>query len=166
LSEQNKNSIDRAGRAAQVAAMLSVIVEATDEGERLPGILAVLTSAAVEGLVREVTIAGGGPQDLLEVLREETGAELAASVGEAARAAKSELLLVIPADYRPRLGWVEALSLHLRGGGREAVLAGDGGGFLRRAPFGVLIGRTKAQALAHPDLKRLRRQLGGAPRIG
>jgi hypothetical protein len=146
--------------------MLSVIVVATEEGERLPGVLAVLASAAVEGLVREVTIAGGGPQALLEVLREETGAELAGSLAEAAKAAKSELLLVIPAAWRPRLGWVEALALHLRGGGREAWLAGDGGGFLKLAPGGVLIGRTKAQTLAHPDLKRLRRELGRAPRLG
>lgn len=146
--------------------MLSVIVVATDEGERLPGILAVLTSAAVEGLIREVTIVGGGPQDLLEVLREETGAELAASLGEALKIARSELLLVLPADYRPRLGWVEALALHLRGGGREALMAGDGGGFLKAAPSGVLIARAKAQALAHPDLKRLRRELSHARRLG
>jgi hypothetical protein len=146
--------------------MLSVIVVATEDGERLPGVLAVLTAAAVEGLIREVTIAGGGPQDLLEVLREETGAELAGSLAEAVKGAKSELLLVIAADYRPRPGWVEALALHLRGGGREAVLAGEGGGFLRPAPGGVLIGRARAQALAHPDLKRLRRELGRAPRLG
>jgi hypothetical protein len=146
--------------------MLSVIVVATEEGERLPGILAVLTSAAVEGLVREVTIAGGGPRDLLDVLREETGAELAGSIGEAAKAAKSELLLIVPADYRPGPGWVEALALHLRGGGREALLAGEGGSFLKPASGGVLIGRAKAQALAHPDLKRLRRELGRAPRLG
>jgi hypothetical protein len=147
--------------------MLSVIVEVRDAGERLPGMLAVLTTAAVEGLVREVVLVGGGPAELLEVLREETGAELADSVAEAIGAARSELLLVIVADFRPRPGWVEALGLHLRGGGREAVLAGEGGGFLKPAPCGVLIGRAKAAALAHPDLQRLRRQLGArAPRIG
>ena len=146
--------------------MLSVIVEVGDAGERLPGMLAVLTTAAVEGLVREVVLVGGGPAELLDVLREETGAELAGSVGEAIGAARSELLLVIAADFRPRPGWVEALGLHLRGGGREAVLAGEGGGFLKPSPYGVLIGRTKAAALAHPDLQRLRRQLGArAPRI-
>ncbi|MDB5495906.1 MAG: hypothetical protein JWP86_3243 [Phenylobacterium sp.] len=147
--------------------MLSVIVDVGDAGERLPGILAVLTTAAVEGLVREVALVGGGPVELLEVLREETGAELAASVAEAIGAARSELLLVIAADFRPRGGWVEALGLHLRGGGREAVLTGEGGGFLKPAPYGVLIGRPKAAALAQPDLQRLRRQLGArAPRIG
>lgn len=147
--------------------MLSVIVEVRDGGERLPGMLAVLTTAAVEGLVREVVLVGGGPAELLGVLREETGAELAGSVAEAIGAARSELLLVMAADFRPRPGWLEALGLHLRGGGREAVLAGEGGGFLKAAPYGVLIGRAKAVALAHPDLKRLRRYLGaGVARVG
>ena len=50
--------------------MLSVIVETADAGDRLPALLAALTSAAVEGLVREVLIAGGGPPELLAVLRE------------------------------------------------------------------------------------------------
>ena len=147
--------------------MLSVIVEAGDEGERLPGVLAALTSAVVEGLVREAAIAGGGPAELLSVLREETGAELTASVAEAIAAARADLLLVIGADFRPRLGWIEALQAHFRDGGREALVAGEGGGFLKRAPFGVVIGRAKAAGLARPDLQRLRRALGrGAPRIG
>lgn len=148
--------------------MLSVIVQAGEEdGPRLPGVLALLTSAAVEGLVREVTIAGGGPVDLLEVLREETGAELAADTGQAIAAAKSELLLVLAADFRPGVGWVEALGLHLRGGGREALLEGEGGGLLKRRPYAVLVGRAAASRLAHPDLHRLRRAIGnGARRIG
>ncbi|MFC3069674.1 glycosyltransferase family protein [Phenylobacterium soli] len=147
--------------------MLSVIVEAQNEGERLPGVLAVLTSAAVEGLVREATIAGGGPEELLQVLREETGAELAQDLAEAIGAARSDLLLIMGADFRPRLGWIEALALHLREGGREAIVTGEGGGFLRRAPGAVLIGRAKAAGLVHPDLHRLRRALsGGARRIG
>ena len=57
--------------------MLTVIVETADAGDRLPALLAALTSAAVEGLVRELLISGGGPPALLAVLREETGAELA-----------------------------------------------------------------------------------------
>ena len=147
--------------------MLSVIVEADGEGERLPGVLAVLTSAAVEGLVRDVAIVGGGPADLLEVLREETGAELVADAALAIAAARSDLLLVIRPDFRPRAGWLEALAAHLRNGGREGVLAGEGGGFLKRAPYGVLIAKTRAAALAHPDLPGLRRSLGGrAGRIG
>jgi hypothetical protein len=136
--------------------MLSVIVVAGDKGERLPAVLAALTSAAVEGLVRDAAIVGGGPAELLTVLREETGAELVASLTEAVAAAKSELLLVLPADFRPKSGWLEGLTGHLRDGGREAVLRGEGGGFLTPAPYAVLIGRTKAAGLAQADLKRMR----------
>jgi hypothetical protein len=147
--------------------MLSVIVVAGDEGQRLPAVLAALTSAAVEGLVRDAAIVGGGPAELLAVLREETGAELVASVAEAVAAAKSELLLVLGADFRPRADWLERLTGHLRDGGREAVLTGEGGGFLTPAPYAVLIGRAKAAGLGQADLKRLRRALDrDARRLG
>ncbi|MFI4965698.1 MAG: hypothetical protein ACHP9T_10055 [Caulobacterales bacterium] len=145
--------------------MLSVIVETGDAGDRLPALLAALTSAAVEGLVREVLIAGGRPPELLAVLREETGAELADDLAAAIRAARSGRLLVLPARIRLRAGWLEALAGHLRGGGGEAVIAGAGGAFGAK-PFGVLVGRAAAAGLAHPDLKRLRGQLGrGAARL-
>ena len=145
--------------------MLTVIVETADAGDRLPALLAALTSAAVEGLVREVLIAGGGPPELLAVLREETGAELADDLASALRAARSDRLLVVPAKIRLKPGWLELLAKHLRGGGLDALLMGEGG-FFGEKPYGVLIGRAPAAALAHPDLKRLRGQLGrGAVRL-
>jgi len=139
--------------------MLSVIVETAEAGDRLPALLASLTSAAVDGLVREVLIAGGGPPELLAVLREETGAELAADLKSAIAAARSERLLVLPAAIRLRSDWLQALGGHLREGGGDAIVAGAGGMLGARA-FGLLIGRPAAAALAHPDLNRLRRQLG------
>jgi hypothetical protein len=166
---QNKTRTELTAAAAhpQVGAMLSVIVVAEDEGERLAGVLAALTSAAVEGLVRDVAIVGGGPPELLAVLRDETGAELAADLHQAIAAARSDELLVLPADFRPRGDWLEQLSAHLRNGGREALLRGDGGGFLRSAPYAVLAPKKKAAGLAHPNLKRLRRALGRhAGRLG
>lgn len=147
--------------------MLSVIVLAEGEGERLVRALAVLTAAAVEGLVREVAIVGGEPRALLEALRDDTGAELAGDFQAAVAAAKSDLLLVAPAGFRPRAVWTEQLAAALRDGAREAVIAGEGGGFLRRAPYAVLISRAKAAGLAHADLQRLRRALGrDAARLG
>lgn len=147
--------------------MLTVIVEAGEGGERLPGVLAVLTTAAVEGLVREVVIAGGGPAELLGVLREETGAELAAGLGEAIAAARSDLLLAMGDGFRPKAQWTEALVRHLRSGGRDAVVEGEGGGFLKKAAYAVLIPAAKARGLAHPDLKKLRAQLDrSAARLG
>jgi hypothetical protein len=145
--------------------MLSVIVETADAGDRLPALLAALTSAAVEGLVREVLIAGGGPPELLAVLREETGAELADGLSEAIAAARSERLLVLPARIRLKPGWLELLARHLRSGGDDAVLVGEGG-FFGEKPFGVVMSRVAAAGLAHPDLKRLRGQLRrGAVRL-
>jgi hypothetical protein len=146
--------------------MLSVIVETADAGDRLPALLAALTSLAVEGLVREVLIAGGGPQELLDVLREETGAELAPDIAGGIEAARSDRLLVLPARIRLKAGWLETLAKHLRNGGGEALILGEGVGFLREKPFGVLLARSAAVGLTHPDLKRLRGQLGrGATRL-
>ena len=145
--------------------MLSVIVETADAGDRLPALLGALTSAAVDGLVREVLIAGGGPPELLNVLREETGAELANDLAAGIAAARSERLLVLPAKIRLRPGWLEALGGHLRSGGGDALIVGDGRVFGEK-PFGVLLSRGAAAGLAHPDLKRLRGQLGrGAARL-
>lgn len=147
--------------------MLSVIVVAGNEGERLPGVLAALTSAAVQGLVRDVAIVGGHPPELLDVLRDETGAALFAELASAIAAARSELLLVLPAAFRPRADWLEAVAAHLRDGGREAVLRGEGGTFLKPTPYAVLTLKAKAAGLAHPDLQRLRRSLGRkAGRLG
>jgi hypothetical protein len=73
--------------------------------------------------------------------------------------------LIMPAKIRLRSGWLEALGGHVRGGGGDALIVGDGGAFSGRC-YGVLIGRGPAQGLAHPDLKRLRGELGrGAVRL-
>ena len=135
--------------------MLSVIVETAEAGDRLPALLAALTSAAVEGLVREVLISGGEPPELLAVLR-------ADNLASALQAARSDRLLVVPAKIRLKRGWLELLATHLRGGGGDALLIGEGG-FFGEKPYGVLIGRGPAVGLAHPDLKRLRGQLSRNP---
>lgn len=147
--------------------MLTVIVETGRAAERLPALLTALTSAAVDGLVRQVILVGGEPAELMALLREETGAELAPELGTAIAAAKAELLLFAPGEFRPRAGWTAALARELRSGARQAIIVGEGGGFFRRAPVAVLTPRSRAEALAHPDLKRLRGQLGRAvPRLG
>jgi hypothetical protein len=138
--------------------MLTVIVETADAGDRLPALMAALTSAAVEGLVREVLISGGGPPELLAVLREETGAELAPDLAGALKAARSEQLLVLPARIRLRSGWIAALAQHLQQGGQDALILGEGGPLAGRT-YGVLIARATAAGLARPDLGRLRGSL-------
>jgi hypothetical protein len=145
--------------------MLSVIVTRGNPA-RLAGLLAALTEAAVEGLVRDVALVGGEEPALLDALCEATGARLAADFAAAVAAARSDWLMVVPPELRLKDGWVERLGDHLRDGGGEARLTGISPGLLRRAPQGVVIGRSKA-ALAQGGTQQLARKLGrGARRIG
>lgn len=151
--------------------MLSVIIDAGTAEDRLAGLLAVLTPAAVEGLVREVLVAGPAWSELvadqMDALCDDTGAELAGDVGQAVGRAKSDLLLVLPVAIRFRNGWVERLGDHLRDGGGEAVVWGDRPpGLFARRLYGVIISRSAAAGLVEPDLKGLRGKLGpGARRL-
>lgn len=145
--------------------MLSVVVTSGNP-ERLAGLLAALTEAAVGGLVRDVALIEGAAPELLDALCEATGARLAADFAEAVAGARSELLLIAPPELRLRDGWVERLGDHLRDGGREARLHGISEGWLRRAPQGVLVSRGLATASAQGGLQQLARKLGrGARRL-
>lgn len=144
--------------------MLSVIVTRGDPA-RLAGLLAALTQAAVEGVVRDVALVAGDDPDLVEALCQETGAKLAPDFAQAVAAARSDWLLVTPPELRLRDGWVERLGDHLRDGAGEALLTGMGGRLFRAPPRGVVIGRAKA-ASAQGRPEHLARQLGrGARRI-
>src|ERR1700756_3313453 len=139
--------------------MLSVIVTRGDSS-RLAGLLAALTAAAVEGLVRDVQLVGGGDPALLEALCEETGAKVAPDLPQAVAGARSDWLMVVPPDLRLRDGWVERLGDHLRDGGGEARLRGLSEGFLRPPAQGGVVGRAKAAASAQGGLRQLTRKLG------
>lgn len=145
--------------------MLTVIIDARTGAEALPALLAQLTAGAVEGLVRQVCIVADPEQPGIDLLCEDMGADAFASVPEAAARARSELVVVAPADLRLRDGWVGALERHLAAGGRAALVEGLGeGGFFGRRPFGVLLERDRLQASRGADLQGLRRQLGLRPR--
>jgi hypothetical protein len=143
--------------------MLSVIVTRGNP-DRLAGLLAALTAAAVEGLVRDVQLLGGDDPALLEALCEATGAKLSADLAQAVAGARSDWLMIVPPELRLKDGWVERLADHLRDGGGEAVLQGMGEGFLRPRPRGVVIARAKAQASAQAGLQGLAGKLGRAAR--
>jgi hypothetical protein len=146
--------------------MLSVIVTRGNP-TRLAGLLAALTEAAVEGLVRDVTLLAGDNPRLLDALCEETGAKLAEDFGQAVAGARSDWLLIVPPELRLKDGWVERLGDHLRDGGGEARLRGPREGLLRAAAQGVVVGRAKAAASAQGGLQQLARKLGsGARRLG
>jgi hypothetical protein len=146
--------------------MLSVIVTRGDP-DRLPGLLAALTPAAVAGLVRDVQLVAGADPALLDALCEATGAREAQDLAQAVGRARSDWLMVIPPELRLKDGWTERLSDHLRDGGGAARLEGIGARLLRRRPFGVLISRKAASVSAERGLQGLARQLGRrARRLG
>ena len=145
--------------------MLSVVILAS-EPKPLAGLLARLTSGAVDGLVRQVIVAAPIREGLVDELCEETGADWAPSLNEAFVRTNSDWLLVVPADFRLRAGWIAALRDHLmsrrgaglvRGETSDSLLA-----FLRARPFGVLVEATRARRVGEADLQGLRRELGSA----
>lgn len=146
--------------------MLSVIIDARRARERLPILLAQLTAGAVEGLVRQVLIVAPPETPDIAAICDETGADFHGSVEAAARAARSERVLLLAADFRFRDGWIAALETHLARGGGSAVVAGDAEGrvFPRRLT-GLLVEQGRLQDGVDP--RRLRRDLGWRPdRIG
>jgi hypothetical protein len=148
--------------------MLTVIIDARTDAERLPALLAQLTAGAVDGLVRQVLIVAAEGHARIDELCEETGAEAHPSLEAAAKAARAEQLLVLPADFRLRDGWIGSLDGHLARGGAPAVVAGlSEGGLFSRQPYGVLVERRRLEGRRGADLKGLRRDLGlRARRIG
>ncbi|WP_091739290.1 hypothetical protein [Phenylobacterium immobile] len=142
--------------------MLSVIIDAQIQPERLMGLLAALAEGVVEGVVREVQIVAATLTPDIEALCEETGARTASDVASAVERARSELLLIAPTGFRPRDGWAEAVARHLRDGGVTAKLAGRGGGFLRPAAGAVILRRDQARGA---DFGAVSRGLKGAARL-
>ena len=147
--------------------MLSVIVDAEGAEDRLAGLFAQLTAAAVEGLVREVIVAGAARTDLVaeavDALCQDMGAEEAVDLAAAVARTKSDWVLVLPAAIRFRNGWVERLGDHLKDGGGEALVLGDRpDSFFEKRLAGVLTRREAASEAA--GLQALRRKLGGRSR--
>ena len=146
--------------------MISVVIPASKSARDLAGLLPVLVPAAVEGLVREVIVADPDPDPPTLAICEDAGAEVAADLAAAARRARGELLLVLPATLRLRPGWEESVRRHLEGGGGSALLAEGPPGLLARLAgpklAGVLLSPGLFDRLAPRDLADLRRRLGRA----
>lgn len=142
--------------------MLSVIIDAQDQPDQLMGLLAALAEGVVEGVVREVQIVTATVTPEIESLCEETGARTASDMTAATRAARSDMVLVAPAAFRPRDGWAEAVARHLRDGGAAARLAGRGGRFLRPAAGAIIARREQVRG---PHFNAVSRSLKGAVRL-
>jgi hypothetical protein len=147
--------------------MITVIIDARRGTESLPVLLAQLTAGAVDGLVRQVLLVADPGQAWIDMLCEETGAETCGTLQAAAGLARADWLMVAPADFRLRDGWIKSLEGHLGRGGKAARVQGLGGGLLRRGPAAVLVERRRLEDGRGADLEGLGRQLGlPAPRIG
>jgi hypothetical protein len=133
--------------------MLSVIIDARAAPDRLMGLLAALAEGVVGGVVREVQIIAA-PSEAVETLCEETGARTAADMAQALAAARSDLVLVAPAAFRPRLGWPEALVRHFRDGTAPVRLSGEGAGFLRPAAGAVAGPRARMKGADFAAISR------------
>ena len=145
--------------------MLTAIIDARTQTQSLPALLAQLTAGAVDGIVRQVLIVAGDDAPGIDELCEDMGAEQHPSIEAAAGAARGEWLIVLPADFRLRDGWIGALNGHLQRGGPAAVVQGfSDNGLFGRKPFGVLVERRRLQGGRGADLQRLRRDLGLGPR--
>lgn len=130
--------------------MLTVIIDARPGIERLPALLAQLTAGAVQGLVRQVLIVAGPGQPGIDLLCEETGAGAHPTIAAAARVARAERVMVLPADFRLRDGWIGALDAHESASAAGVLVGGlaEGGGFFARPPTGVLVDRGALEQVA------------------
>jgi len=127
--------------------------------------LADLVPAAVQGLVRDVLLAGPAQEGAVAALCEDAGVVVAGDLRAAAGQARSDTILVLPGNLRLAPGWETALREHLAAApANDAVLFGRVDGLaarLRARPFGVLIGRERLLAASgDARLQALRRALG------
>lgn len=148
--------------------MLSVIIDARNRSDGLPALLSQLTAGAVDGLVRQVLIVAADGQPGIDHLCEDMGAEAHPTIEAAGAASRADQLLILPADFRLRDGWIRSLAGHLTHSAEPAVVAGlSEGGLFSRRPFGVLLERRRLEGRRGADLQRLRRDLGlRARRVG
>jgi cellulose synthase/poly-beta-1,6-N-acetylglucosamine synthase-like glycosyltransferase len=105
--------------------VISVIIPTSNSIRDLEPLLASLVAGAVDGIVREVLLADAGSTDDTAALCEDAGAEMVAGdLAMAAQAAKSEVILVTPPDFRLPHDWVQKLGAHMSRGGGDALLQG------------------------------------------
>lgn len=147
--------------------MLSVIIPTFNSASELQGLLTALVPAAVDGLVREVICADGGSTDPTAAICEDSGVEMVAGgLVAAARTAKGEWVLVLPADIVLRRDWAEALKAHLTRGKRPALLQGlrEPGlaARFKAVPTGLLVEKAKLVARTETrDVGVMVRAFGG-----
>lgn len=143
--------------------MLSVIIPSADGADPLQRLLAALVPAAVDGLVRDVLLVGAADA-ACDQLCEDSGVVRAGDMTAAARSARSDRILVLPASVRLAHDWQDAMKRHLGRAPVGGVLPGQADGLaerLRGAAYGVLTTRERIlEAGEGATIASLRRDLG------
>jgi hypothetical protein len=163
--------------------MLSAVVLATDRStpqsaspEAVVRTLSALVTAAIEGLVRDVTLATGGESLELRKIADHAGCEIAEAADPAGAiaaglaSARGDLLLVLRAGYAPQAGFIEEIADMFQRATRPDALrfrAVPDSFFTRLAPGfspirGIVAKRSVLDATS-PDLATLVRRAGAAP---
>jgi hypothetical protein len=163
--------------------MLSAIILANDRStpqsassEAVVRSLSALVSAAIEGVVRDVTLASAGDSVELRKIADHAGCEIAEAadasgvIAAGLASARGDLLLVLRAGYAPQAGFIEEISDMFQRATRPDVLRYRivPNGFLTRlapslAPVRGLVAKRSALDLTSPDLATLVRRAGAAP---
>lgn len=148
--------------------MISVVLVASEDLPGLAAQMAMLVPAAVDGLVKEVILAGGDHPGL-EALAEDSGARrvrassgIGACFSAGAAVAKGDWILTLRSEPVLREGWREPLERHLAGGaGAPAVLAAPGGLLSKLSPrlHGVFVRRLE-WPVGEGEEKALAKMLG------
>ena len=95
--------------------MISAIVTALNDERGLAATLSCLTTAAVDGFVREVIVADAGTNAAVQDVAEDTGAHwMRGSVDQACPLARQSWLLILPAGVRLQMGWEPAAQAHIK----------------------------------------------------
>jgi glycosyltransferase involved in cell wall biosynthesis len=95
--------------------MISVIIETKNHAEDLARTLASLVPAAVEGVVRDVTVRDHGSSDQTRQVCEDAGVRLTdvGDIGHAITQARCDWILLLAPGARMQDGWIEPVARHI-----------------------------------------------------
>lgn len=144
--------------------MISVIIETNNNAEDLARTLSSLVPAAVEGVVRDVTVRDHGSSDATRQVCDEAGVRWleVGDIGHAIKQARCDWILLLMPGARLLDGWIEPAALHVQKSAAPARFARSRAhrlGFLARIgrtqnalAQGLLVTKKQATVLARPGM--------------